>query len=239
MIDVKLPIRKAFYQLLNGALNDPSANPVNVYDAVQKLADQAMLYVLLENQTSIPTNNQVQFASHEDITLSIVQRNPARVARSQVDYIASQILGLVLPNQGTNGLPTQFGVQFLDVQVAQDTYQTFYLENNDAVVRRLITFEMDCYQTGGAIGTPAAPLFDVMGMLRFTQADFTSATTLPIPQLAGQKLAVYLNGVRWFDGPENGGIDFTYLPGGGINVTVPGFDATTHNYVLWIAVKAN
>lgn len=148
MIDVKKLIRQAFFQLLEGNLRDPFNAIVHVYDDVQRLEDTTNLYVIMETQTGTPTNNFAQFASKEDILLSIVQKAPGRVARSQVDLIASQIFSAVLPHPNTmNGLPAQPGVLFLNVQLAQDAYQDFFLQQNTAVTRRLITFVIDCYQT--------------------------------------------------------------------------------------------
>lgn len=231
MIDVKLPIRKSFYECLNGSLTGPLSSVVGVYDDVQKLSDTSSLYVLLENQSGTPLPNFDIYASHEDILVSIVQRNPGRVAKSQVDAIAVQILALVLPTIKYNGLPIQSGTQFLDVQVAQDTYQTFNLQQGDAVIRRMITFEMDCYQCD-----PIAPPSNTgFGMFKKTSTDFTSATNCPIPELAGLNIVVYLNPIKWLEE----GVDFTNLPSGGFNITIPGFDSGADIFVFYVTKKEN
>lgn len=158
MIDVKYPLRTAYYQRLHNQLIGEDFSFVPVYDGVQALGDNDSLYVLLEQQSGTATNNHEQFASHESILISVVKKDFGRVARSQVDFIADQILSLVCPNPKQNGLPNQSGIQILDVQMNDDQYQEFFLENNNAVVRRMLNFTQDIYQLGDGSTIPDQPV---------------------------------------------------------------------------------
>jgi hypothetical protein len=234
LIDVKFPIRKAVYECLNGNVLDLEGNVLNVYDDEQKLGDFFSTYILLEQQSGTPTDeNQTIFASHEDILVSVVKKNPGRVSKYQVDFIANQILSLVFPTIQQNGLPIQSGVQILDLRLGQDQYQTFTLEQGDAVIRRMLTFEMDAFQCD-PITPPSQGGF---GMFKKTSTDFTTATNCPIPELAGLGIVVYLNPIKWLEE----GTDFTNLPSGGFNITIPGFNAADANgpYVFYATKKEN
>src|SRR5881628_3167605 len=146
MIDVKKPIRKAYYELLNGALSYGSAN-VPVSDDVKKLADTASVYVILSNQTGSDSGTMQSFDSDETIVLDIVYKGSSRVNKEVVDNVASQIFNLVLPRPGEDGLPQQMGVQINCVRVSGDEYLTMSLNNSNSVVRRLITFKQHVRQT--------------------------------------------------------------------------------------------
>lgn len=146
MIDMKYNIRLAFFQCLNLNCQSMDNLPVKVYDDVQTLGDVDTTYILLENQTGTPTNNQAGYASKEDIMVTVVAKDPARVNRRLVDYIANQALQLLLPTIKTNGLVTAANLQFLNLQLAVDQYQDFFLENAQAVCKRMMTFSLDCYQ---------------------------------------------------------------------------------------------
>lgn len=69
------------------------------------------------------------------------------------------------------------------------------------------------------------------GPAPFTSADFSTAVDLPIPAYNGMQLTVFWNDAGRY---LIQGVDYSPLAGGGITVTIPGFDATTTNYSLYI-----
>src|ERR1700761_1706845 len=103
MIDVKLGIRKAYYDLLSGALTY-NTNLVPVVDDVKNLGDAANPYVLLSNQAGVDASTFATFDSTDTIVLDIVYKGGSRVNKAIVDAVAGQILPLVLPAPGRNGL---------------------------------------------------------------------------------------------------------------------------------------
>lgn len=236
MIDVKLPLRKAYYQLLNGQLSF-SGNNVPVYDDVAWLQNTDNLYVLLMNNSSVDRNTQQSFSSEEDIVLDIVSTATARVSKETVDIVASQIQNLVCPNPQQNGLPVQSGIWIDNVYKSADSYMEFALQNAKSVLRRIITFSQLVTQTDFGTVIPATgPAFINGSTFKFTSADFVNATDCPAPALNGLGLAIFFNENQIF---LNAGIGFSYLPGGGFRILIPGFDAMSNNYTFYVSVLTN
>lgn len=137
MIDVKAPLRTAYYQLLNGYLVFNS-QPVPVSDSVQKLAANTDLYVIMTSQDSQSNNTHDAWFSEETMTLDIVSRG-TRVAKSTVDYLASQIFMLLFPNPNTNALPAQPNISITNCRVTDDRELVYTITGGVNVTRRVIT----------------------------------------------------------------------------------------------------
>ena len=137
MIDVKAPLRTAYYSLLAGRLVF-GGNTVPVSDSVEKLSDKVDLYVLFTQQNGREENTQQSWNSLETILIDIVSRG-TRVSKSTVDSIASQIFTLLFPLPGKNALPYQTGLHFGSVRVTDDRYLVFTQVGGKNVTRRLIT----------------------------------------------------------------------------------------------------
>lgn len=228
MIDVKKPVRKAYYELLNGALSYGSAN-VPVSDDVKKLADTTAVYVILSNQTGADAGTMQSFDSDENIVLDIVYKGSSRVNKEIVDDVASQILNLVLPRPGEDGLPQQMGVQINCVRVSGDEYLTMSLNSSNSVVRRLLTFKQHVRQT-----LDNSPVIGLKGIIPITSADFATATQYVNSSLAGKSYELFLNDASTFIKYE---AEWQYLPVGGFEILLPGFDATENNYDIYILLK--
>lgn len=236
MIDVKLPLRKAYYQLLNGQLSF-GGNNVPVYDDVAWLQNTDSLYVLLMNNSSVDRNTQQSFSSEEDIILDIIFTAAARANKETVDIVASQIQNLVCPNPQQNGLPVQAGIWIDNVYKSADNYMDFTLQNAKSVIRRIITFSQLVTQTDFGTVIPASgPAFITGSTFKFISADFINATDCPALALNGLGLAIFFNENQIF---LNAGIDFSYLPGGGFKILISGFDATSNNYTFYVSVLTN
>lgn len=138
MIDVKQPLRTAYYSLLSGHLVYKT-KVVPVSDSVEKLAVTDDIYVLFTQQNGSEQNTQSSWNSLETILIDIVSRG-TRVSKETVDNIASQIFSLVCPTPQTNALPIQGGLHFGSVRVTDDRYLVFGQVGGKNVTRRLITF---------------------------------------------------------------------------------------------------
>src|SRR6185503_10434161 len=140
MIDVKQRIRKAYYDLLMGQLNN-GLDLVPVVDDVKALGDASTAWVLLSNQAGADASTFQTFDSDETIVLDIVFKSASRVNKQVPDMIAGQILALVLPSPGNNGLSPDAAIQINCVRLSDDKYLTQVLNNSNTVVRRLLTFK--------------------------------------------------------------------------------------------------
>jgi hypothetical protein len=137
MIDIKRPLRTAYYSLLNNHIVY-NGNIVPVSDSVEKLADKVDIYVLFTQQNGTEQNTQSSWNSLETMLIDIVSRG-TRVSKETVDIIASQIFTLLFPTPQTNGLPVQGSLHFGSVRVTDDRYLVFGAVGGKNVTRRLIT----------------------------------------------------------------------------------------------------
>lgn len=226
MIDVKQPVRQAYYDLLNGALTF-GGNPVPVSDDIKKLADNSTIYVILSNQTGIDSSTFQTFDSEETIVLDIVYKAGARASKEVVDNIAGQICMLVLPAPGINGLTSAPGVQINCVKKSDDRYMTLALNSSNSVVRRLLTFSQHVRQTGSAgIPPPFVPLTNPI-----KSADFTTPTKYLNASLKGRIYSLFLNDSPGF---MEEGVDWQYDPAGGFEILLPNFNATLNSVIIYL-----
>lgn len=152
MIDVKKPLRTAYFQLLSGQLTY-NGTDVTVSDEITPPGALSGLYVILASQSG---SNQDTFdgnASWELIDLDIVAKASIYTSKEPLDSIAGQILDLLFPYNAVPGtaavcaLPDQAGVQILSVRLERDRYLTFGLNTANSVIRRILTFKQYIAQT--------------------------------------------------------------------------------------------
>lgn len=228
MIDVKLPIRKAYYDLLSGALTY-NTNMVPVVDDAKNLGDPSLTYVLLSNQTGSPDNSFQTFDSHETIVLDIVYKAGARVNKEVVDNIAGQILPLVIPGPGSTGLSPGPEIQINCVELFADTYLTLGLNSSNSVVRRLLTFKQRVRQTGISSPTPPIPAFQNP----IVSANFATATQYINGNLKGRSFLLYLNGVGFL----TLGVQYNVLTDGGFEILINNFNSTANDYTFFLLLQ--
>ena len=228
MIDVKLPVRKAYYELLNGSLLYNSTG-VPVSDDIKKLQDAgANPYVLLSIQSGSDVSTMQSFDSDEDISVDIVYK-AARANKQVVDNIAGQILALVLPSPGIDGLARQTGIQINCVRIIDDRDLGLTLGQASTMTRRRITFRQHVRQT-----LDTTPMQGLKGIIQVKSADFADATHYNNPDLAGKLFEVFLNDVPTF---LDHGTDWEYTPSGGFVILLANFDATLKNYNIYVLLK--
>lgn len=146
MIDVKMPVRKAFFQALNNNITY-NATPIQVADGMRTNITPLGLYVILAGQTGTPRNTFSGWASDETIDIDILYKTADNNAKSVLDGVADQMLRLLLPSVTTNGLPTQAGCQFLNLVLQSDRDLTLSLNPSNTLGRRLLTFKLYVAQT--------------------------------------------------------------------------------------------
>lgn len=157
MIDVKKPLRTAYYSLLHNAIT-VNAVTIPVGSDLKKLVDSAApLYILINGASGNDNSTMSTFDSQEQIIIEIVCRNKTRPEIENVDNVASQIMNLVMPVAGYNALPGQIGVAFNCVQLINDRYLELILNPGNTVYRRLLTFTQKVRQTNNAASPPLSP----------------------------------------------------------------------------------
>ena len=229
MIDVKLPIRKAFYDLLSTALTY-GGNLVPVVDDMKNLGDASNPYVLLSNQAGADASTFQTFDSTETIVLDIVNKAGSRTNKEVVDNVAGQILPLVIPAPGTNGLNPVPSVQINCVQLHADSYLTLSLNSSNSVIRRLLTFRMRARQTGLSVPTLPIPSF----RNPVISTDFNgNPTEFANGNLKGRTFLLYLNGIGFL----TLGTQWSYLQDGGFEILLPNFDSTNNSYTFYLLLQ--
>lgn len=228
MIDVKLPLRKAYYQLLNGAVIYNSA-AIPVSSDMKKMADgPALTYILLSTQSGTDTSTFSSFDSQEEMLIDIVCKAKTRVDKEILDNIANQVMNLILPAPASTGLPPQVGIQISCVQKTMDKYLDFTLNPSTTVLRRLLTFTQKVRQTGFSTPDPTPPTFHSP----ITSIDFYTLNTYINPALNNRDY--YLNNGTSF---LLEGTDWIQEVGGGFQILTAGFDAVHNNYTIYILLK--
>lgn len=227
MIDVKQPVRRAYYDLLSGVLTY-NGSPVPIVDDVKNINDTSTIYVLLSNQSGVDASTFQTFDSEETIVLDIVFKATMRSNKETVDNIAGQILGLVMPAPGINGLTSGPGVQINCVKLKDDRYLTLALNNSNSVVRRLLTFSQHVRQTGSSSSTPP-PFTPLRNPIK--SADFSTTTEYRNASLKGRVFQLFLEDSPGF--MENG-VDWNYLADGGFEILIPNFDATVNSVIIYL-----
>ena len=204
MIDVKLPLRTAYYQLLFNVITYNAAT-IPVGDDMAKFQDQATtLWILLGSQPGQDTSTFASFDSREQLVVQICFRAKGQSSRMPLDLIASQILNLVLPAPGYTGLPAQFGILIQNVQKIQDQYLDLNLNSGTTLARRIITFTQTVRQTGQSI-IPNVPLMGATGIIYGEQLIGTingsnTVFTTVSKFLSTNYISIYVNGLKQLAG---------------------------------------
>lgn len=229
MIDVKQPLRTAYYQLLNGNLLYNGAG-VPVSDDLKKLQDTgATAYVLLSNQDGADGSTFQSWDSDENITLDIVFKATARANKQVVDNIAGQILSLLFPSPGHSALPRQTGVQINCVRLSADRYITLTLGQAQTMVRRLLILKQHVRQT-----LDTTPMTGLQEIFQVVSADFSSSRDYDNPDLVGKTFELFWNDNSKF---LEFGVDWEYRLGGGFEILVEDFNAALNNYNIYVLLK--
>lgn len=143
MKDTALPVRQAFYTLLNGNLTYDSAN-VTVSDG--KLKGNVLVnpnnYVILSTQTSSPDYTKSSRDEVCTITLDVITKQDQSASKDAADSIADQILLLVSSSPNSHNLTPPAGFQFLELKKEADTYLPLQLSETSSIMRRLMTFSL-------------------------------------------------------------------------------------------------
>jgi hypothetical protein len=223
MIDVKYPVREAYFELLNGNLSY-AGQPVPVSDG-QTMGHK--LYVVIGEQDGTDNSTFQSFDSNETIVIDIISKTNSTGSRSPIDAVASQILNLVLPAPAHNGLPGQAGVQINCVKKDGDRYLDLTLNSSNTLRRRIITFTQKVRQTGSAtiIPNPLSPFKNVI-----TSDDFQNPTEYINSALNGMNYLLYLNGDVFL----TEGTDYIKLTGGGFRILISNFDAFANLYSIFV-----
>ncbi len=207
MIDVKHPIRKAFFECLNGNLSYSGQNVVVGDDTVDSDADA---FVILGNQTGYDASSFQSFDSWETIDVDIVGKAGIFANKNAVDFIASQILNLVLPTFAGSGLPEQIGVQINCISVNADRDMPSIFNAADSVVRRIITFKMRVRQTAGSDAMPLTPSGEIAWIPNETPSgtiDGSNKVFTTAYDYVPSKLNVFINGLL-----QTPGLHYTMQP---------------------------
>lgn len=229
MIDVKKPLRKAYYELLNGFLLY-NAVGVPVSDELKKLQDAGTnMYVLISAQSGSDAGTMRSWDSDEDLALDIVFKASARANRQVVDDIANQIFGLLMPSPGIHALPSQAGIQINCIRLSDDRYLDMSLGNSTTMTRRRLTFRQHIRQT-----LDTTPMIGLKGILHIKSTDFSGPTDYTNSDLVGKSYEVFLNDTPKF---LDFGTDWEYIDTGGFRILLPNFNATLNNYNIYVLLK--
>lgn len=144
MIDVKHPLRKAYYECFNGNIVFRGLT-IPVGDDTVDIDED--IYIVLASQSGYDNGTFQSFDSVESIDIDIVGKAGIFANKNVVDAIANQIMNLVLPTPNVSGLPDQTGIQVNCISLKADRYITFALNDSNSVVRRILTFNQKVRQT--------------------------------------------------------------------------------------------
>lgn len=139
MKNTSYPIRKAFYELLDGSLSYGGSD-VPVYDEV--LQESADLYVIIGNQTKGNRDNFCTFVSDCTLTLDIIQRSSFDFTKDAIDSVHDQIGTLLSSSPGTHNLPLQSGFQISAVTEDSFSYVPTLQAEQGYIIRKLITYRI-------------------------------------------------------------------------------------------------
>lgn len=143
MIDTHKALRKAYYDALEGVLTVNSGQTiVHVYDELAQGIDQQneKYYVLMTTQTATEDSTLTKFGHETTMLLDIVARTTATVGKNILDEIAAQILTIIIPAVGQNGLTPQPYLQIALVKKESDQYFPVQTSATGLVLRRLLRF---------------------------------------------------------------------------------------------------
>jgi hypothetical protein len=141
MVDVNKAVRYAIGAALDGNLTY-DGSPVPVVDDAVNLQQNTTMYVVLSSQTAVETSSFAKFDHECTLQLDITHKSVYAASKDGVDDLAQQIFTILQPTPTTNGLVSQSGVHFTDLEKATDNYLSFVLNDIGPVVRRIITYRV-------------------------------------------------------------------------------------------------
>lgn len=141
MIDTHKALRKAYYDALNGYIY-LNGTTVNVYDELAYGGGLANVrnYILMSTQTASEDSTLTKFGHETTMLLDIVAKTTTAAGKNILDEIASQILSIVIPSVGQNGLAAQPFLQIALVKKESDNYFPVQTTPTGLVLRRLLRF---------------------------------------------------------------------------------------------------
>lgn len=144
MIDYGTPLRKAYFNVLDGNLTALSS-PVPVVD--EKLdPGQADIYVKIGTTDEQQQNNKSYFAGNCNVTLDIVQRTESVGSKIVVDDVSNQILALLFTDIKTTTLQVEAPLKLSFAKLeATKTEPLKQIESGFMIVKRL-SFTNRVYQ---------------------------------------------------------------------------------------------
>ena len=142
MRDTLYPLRKAFYEALNGQLTYNSVD-VPVYDEIAP-NNAPSSFVIISTGTTVDNDTLTSFQSENTLLIDIVSKTGVSVSKDVVDNIANQVFLILKPSPNTNGLIPQAGFTFSQPKVASDNHLS--LVANETTTRRLIRFSIKINQ---------------------------------------------------------------------------------------------
>lgn len=137
MKDTALPVRRGYFQKLNGAVTHNS-QPVPVYDTFA-VNEAAYPYIILSTQTAV--DDSVKRCQGQEVTmlLDVVTGFIGAPDRVPLDNICDQIYELINPVDGTNWISVGPDLRVISTRLLSDT--TLESQNDTwKIVRRLIRF---------------------------------------------------------------------------------------------------
>lgn len=138
MREFNQPLRKAIYELLNGQLTFDSAI-VPVFDGKVKQGESSNSYVLIGNTSSVDNSTFSGWSRRMSTVVDIVTKMTDTSSTDIADSIAAQILELMMPTIGGNGL-VQANFQYVNVSLNTDRYLELQQNPTTIMLRRLLTF---------------------------------------------------------------------------------------------------
>lgn len=228
MIDVQYPLRKSYYEVLNGNLLYNGMG-VPVSDDIKKLQDTGSnIYVLLSTQSGSDTGTMQSFDSWENIDIDIVFK-AARSNKQVVDMVASQVMNAILPAPGIDGLPRQTGVHISCVQLQRSQEIPAIMGQTLMITRRVLTFRQRIRQT-----LDNTPMPGLKKIFPITSANFDNATEYSNSDLNGRTFQLFFNSAQRF---IDFGVEWDYKPGGGAVIKIDDFNASLNIYEFYVLLS--
>lgn len=143
MRDVSGPIRKKYFELLNGVLLINS-NLVPVYDDYIPNTVATPWYVIIEVTSDVEIPTKTSVISDTSVQLSIFTKDTTANSGRAVDSIAGQVYDIIYPTQNSKiSLEPEFQVVFMNR--SNDTRLRALQTNNAIFINRFITFSHKIY----------------------------------------------------------------------------------------------
>lgn len=151
MRDVNGPIRKKYFEILNGALVYNSV-VIPVYNKYLPNTISAPYYLVIDtiSNSNIPT--KTSHITNTSVQFSIITKDTTANSGKAVDSIADQIYQIIYPYPNSKiSLEPDFQVVFMEP--VNDNSQTALQTNTAIYINRFITFAHRIYHRQNSIST--------------------------------------------------------------------------------------